>query len=147
MQCPDAEDRMPAWLDGVLPAEDAQKLAGHVAGCPRCAEFRSILVGAGEQLHRAPFQVAPPSTLAARAFEAAMAGMHEATESFIDVVIRWGWRFALGGTVMAAAAAVVLVVTGGAVREDTASALRSYVAASDQQGTRGWLLVPSGEAP
>jgi anti-sigma factor RsiW len=37
--CRDAVALMAAYLDGVLPPEDRDRLEAHLAGCPHCSEY------------------------------------------------------------------------------------------------------------
>lgn len=41
--CRDAVALMAAYLDGVLPPGDRERLEGHLAGCPHCSEYLAQL--------------------------------------------------------------------------------------------------------
>lgn len=41
--CRDAVALMAAYLDGVLPPDDRDRLEGHLAGCPHCSEYLAQL--------------------------------------------------------------------------------------------------------
>lgn len=145
MQCHDAEERMPALLDGTLAPDEAQSLSTHLESCARCRQFRVMLVENSVELRAAPFAQSPPPFLAERAFNAAMTAVPGTTGSFIDALVHWGWRFAVGGTALAVAAAVMLFAKGGVMEQESAGALvKSYVAASDVATTENALWGTEG---
>lgn len=41
--CRDAVALMAAYLEGVLPAADRERLEAHLAGCPHCSEYLAQL--------------------------------------------------------------------------------------------------------
>jgi anti-sigma factor RsiW len=41
--CREAVALMAAYLDGVLPADDRDRLEAHLAGCPHCSEYLAQL--------------------------------------------------------------------------------------------------------
>lgn len=61
--CRDAVALMGDYLDGALPARDAQRLERHLAECPHCSEHLAQLRAVIDSLGRAEPDVLPPRAL------------------------------------------------------------------------------------
>jgi anti-sigma factor RsiW len=61
--CRDAVALMAAYLDGVLPAPDRERLETHLAGCPHCSEYLAQLEATIEALGRVEPQDLPDETV------------------------------------------------------------------------------------
>jgi hypothetical protein len=66
MTCEEAARLIHARLDGELADDDARALAGHVAGCPRCAQLEQSLHRLDGDLRACLTALEPPTALPAR---------------------------------------------------------------------------------
>ncbi len=58
--CDQVDERVEAWLDGELPAEEAARLERHADGCPRCADAMAWARTVRDELRSLPTYPAPP---------------------------------------------------------------------------------------
>jgi hypothetical protein len=59
MTCNEIENRLPAYLEGLLSPEERKSIAGHLASCPRCSRAFADLMKA-EQIVHGLGEVEPP---------------------------------------------------------------------------------------
>lgn len=70
--CARCEERLEAWLDGMLDPIDAARVEDHVTRCPSCAESASLARAVLRDLHDLP-ELEPPTSV--------LAGVRTATRS------------------------------------------------------------------
>ena len=90
------------YLDGVLPPQEREQVAAHLAACPRCSEERELLLSARALMP-------PLAALEPRIGFAPMVALN-ARDRRVSPFARWV-RFSVAGIAVAAAAAVAVMVS------------------------------------
>jgi hypothetical protein len=117
MQCEEVLDRLNAWVDGELPAEDAVRLDAHLAECPQCRAAAEAVQAIGTDLRGAftsrrdaAARLAESVVSAIRASASERAGpiamVREASAPQVAPPLRLGW----GQLLLAMAAGFLLAV-------------------------------------
>lgn len=106
MLCREVDERIEAWLDGELPAEEARLLAAHLDGCAACAAAAEWARTVRDGLRGLPSHDAPPA-----AIERIKAAARERPRRGDVVPGPWSSRSRPGlGAFLALAAALVIAL-------------------------------------
>jgi anti-sigma factor RsiW len=112
MNCVSIQERLSAFFDGELPAEELKEIEAHLKTCTACQGALEGLRRVGEALDR---QLVPgmPEGLLGRIMEKAHAGSPSPSGSLAWVHLRWWTQLSVGMRLAAAAVLLLGSLAGG----------------------------------